>query len=335
MQNALYFKPLPDKKVNCLLCPHKCIIAEGKQGICRVRSNIDGTLISDNYGKVCSIRFDPIEKKPLYHFHPGSTILSLGTVGCNLHCKFCQNWEISQTCVMDYPYLKDITPEEVIERSAERTDNAGIAYTYNEPTIWFEYMLDIARLAKTKGLKNVSVTNGFISREPLLELLPFMDAFNVDLKGFTDDFYKKITSARLEPVKETILLIHEHDKHLEITNLIVTGLNDDAGTFEEMVSWIASETGPDTPLHLSRYFPDFKMDQKSTPIPVLLNFYEIARRYLHFVYLGNVSLNEGRTTSCPNCKSVVIERNGYSTYKTGLNASGNCKFCGTKIIRFM
>lgn len=326
---------LQDKKVKCTLCPHMCIIADGKQGICRVRKNVDGVLVSDVYGKACCLRFDPIEKKPLYHFYPGSVILSVGSVGCNLRCKFCQNWEISQTCAEEYPYLKPVTSEEIIKMAKERHDNAGVAYTYNEPVVWFEFMMDIARKSKEAGMRNVMISNGYINASPLLEILEVMDAFNIDLKGFTEDFYRRVTSARLQPVKDTVKMIRKNGRHLELTHLVVTGLNDDEGTFEEMVKWIGGELGPDTPLHLSRYFPNFEMENKATPLPKLLQLYELATHYLHFVYLGNVAADEGRITLCPDCGSNLVERIGYSTYKKGLDAGGKCRKCGKLVINYI
>ena len=332
MQVASYYRMTEGEKVECLLCPHQCLVGPGRAGICRVRRNEGGKLVSAVYGKSCALRFDPIEKKPLYHYYPGSIILSIGTVGCNLHCKFCQNWEISQTCAEDYPYQKAVSPEEVVEMAAGRTDNIGIAYTYNEPTVFFEYMLDMARLAKEKGLKNVAVTNGFINSEPLAEMLEFLDAFNVDLKAFDDDFYRKMASARLEPVKETIRTIRKHNKHLEITNLVIAGVNDREDTFTEMVRWIAGEAGKETPLHLSRYFPNYKLDLPSTPEQVLMRLFETARKHLTNVYLGNMYSSQGSQTYCPGCHTKVIDRSGYSIYKTGLDDRGRCRHCGLQVI---
>ncbi len=332
---ASYSVQLQDNKVKCTLCPHMCVIADGKQGICRVRKNEGGVLVSEVFGKACCLRFDPIEKKPLYHFYPGSVILSVGSVGCNLRCKFCQNWEISQTCAEEYPYLKPVTSDEIIKMAGERHDNAGIAYTYNEPVVWFEFMMDIARKSKEAGLRNVMISNGYVNTSPLTELLEVMDAFNIDLKGFTEDFYRRVTSARLQPVKDTVRMIRKNNRHLELTHLVVTGLNDDEGTFEEMVKWIGGELGPDTPLHLSRYFPNFEMENKATPLPKLLQLYELATHYLHYVYLGNVAADEGRITVCPACGANLIERIGYSTYKKGLDAGGKCRKCRKEVIRWI
>jgi pyruvate formate lyase activating enzyme len=335
MHPASYSVQLQGNKVKCTLCPHLCVLAGGKSGICRVRKNEDGVLVTETYGKACCLRFDPIEKKPLYHFYPGSVILSVGSVGCNLRCKFCQNWEISQTCARDYPYLKPVAVEEIIRMARERQDNIGIAYTYNEPIVWFEFMLDIAKKSKDAGLRNVMVSNGYINTNPLAEILEVMDAFNIDLKAFTDDFYKQVTSARLQPVKDTILQIRKHNRHLELTHLVITGLNDEESKFGEMVKWISGELGPETPLHLSRYFPNFEMENTATPLVKLLQLYELATQHLHYVYLGNVAADEGRITSCPDCGSHLIDRIGYSTYKKGLDAKGKCKKCGRAVISFI
>jgi pyruvate formate lyase activating enzyme len=210
----------------------------------------------------------------------------------------------------------------------ERQDNIGIAYTYNEPIVWFEFMLDIAKKSKEAGLRNVMVSNGYINASPLAELLEYMDAFNIDLKAFTDDFYRRVTSARLKPVKDTILMIKKNNRHLELTHLVITGLNDDEAQFGKMVKWIGGELGPETPLHLSRYFPNFEMENKATPLTKLLQLYELATHYLHYVYLGNVAADEGRITTCPDCGAHLIDRIGYSTYKKGLDAAGKCRKCG-------
>lgn len=335
MHPASYSVQLQDNKVKCTLCPHMCVIAEGKAGICRVRKNEGGILMTEVFGNACCLRFDPIEKKPLYHFYPGSVIFSVGSVGCNLRCKFCQNWEISQTCAEDYPYLKPVASGDIVKMAKDRQDNAGIAYTYNEPVVWFEFMLEIAGKAKAAGLKNVMVSNGYINTSPLAELLDLIDAFNIDLKGFTDDFYKRVTSARLQPVKDTLRMIRKHDKHLELTHLVITGLNDSEEQFEEMVKWIGEELGPETPLHLSRYFPNFEMENKATPLNKLLQLYELATHYLQYVYLGNVATDEGRITICPECGTNLVERVGYSTYKKGLDAKGKCRKCGKSVIKYI
>ena len=331
MKEASFYERL-NGKVKCFLCPHECIINDGKRGSCRVRRNIKGRLISENYKQICSWNFDPIEKKPMYHFFPGQTIFSIGSIGCNLHCSFCQNWEISQSGIVEHPYLKSNSPEEIVSLATNRSDNLGIAFTYNEPTVWYEYMLDIAKLAKDKGLKTVMVTNGFISPKPLEELLPYIDAFSVDLKAFTEQFYKQQTSSKLAPVLETIQLLKKQNKHIEITNLVITDTNDNEKDFSEMVNWIVNETGKDTVLHISRYHPMYKMTKKATSVNKLMNLYTIAKEKLNYVYLGNVRSGEGQDTFCKNCNTKVITRAGYYTQLTGLDKAGNCMNCKQPII---
>jgi pyruvate formate lyase activating enzyme len=330
MKEAAFYE-MHEDVIKCLLCPHYCVIKPGKKGSCRVRANEGDKLISEIYGKASAVHFDPIEKKPLYHFHPGSVIFSIGSIGCNLHCKFCQNSDISQTGTEGFPYLRDLDPEDVIVLATQRNDNIGMAYTYNEPIVWYEYMTDIAVLAKESHLKNVMVSNGFINPAPLETLLPLMDAFSIDLKAFTEDFYSRITLAALEPVKETLKMIRKAGKHLEITNLVIPTLNDDPGKFEEMAGWIAEELGKETVLHLSRYFPTYKMTIESTPPDTLLNLHRIARRYLDYVFIGNASLKEGRDTVCSRCGHVAISRIGYQINAGGLDRHGKCVNCGNLI----
>ena len=252
-------------EVTCTLCPHKCILKVGKKGICGVRKNYNSKLCSENYGKVTAIHFDPIEKKPLYHYFPGSQILSIGTLGCNLSCQFCQNYEISQSDFDSHTSYSTYEPEEIIKVALSRQENIGISYTYNEPSIWFEYVMEVAEKAKQKNLVNTMVTNGFINPDPLDSLISLIDAFNVDLKAFTDEFYRKYTSSQLSPVLESIQHIKSSGRHIEITNLVIPGLNDNPDQFRKMVQWIATEVGNDTVLHLSRYFPTYKMSVQSTP----------------------------------------------------------------------
>ncbi len=331
MKEASFYNRL-DGKVQCLLCPHECKINEGKRGSCNVRKNFNGQLISENYRQICSYHFDPIEKKPLYHYFPGKTIFSIGSIGCNLHCSFCQNWEISQSGIDEHPYLRSNSPEDIISLAKSRSDNVGIAFTYNEPTVWYEYMMDIAQLAKQEKLKTVMVTNGFINLEPLENLLPYIDAFSVDLKAFTEQFYKQHTASKLSPVLETIKLLKNHNKHFEITNLIITESNDGEDDFRKMVDWILTETGPDTVLHISRYFPMFKMTKEATSVEKLNHLYNIAKEKLNYVYLGNIRSGDGQDTFCKNCNHKNIERAGYNITSSGLTKHGQCTNCNEQII---
>jgi pyruvate formate lyase activating enzyme len=321
-------------KVNCNLCPHNCRIKEGDTGICNVRRNIEGKLISENYGILSAINFDPIEKKPLYHFCPGSIILSLGGIGCNLKCKCCQNWQISQTSAEEFRFQDIYKPEDMIRLTRSRSNNIGIAYTYNEPTVWYEFMLETARLVMQEGQKNVVVSNGFINEAPLRELLKYIDAFNIDLKAFNDKFYKEVSSARLKPVKETLKIISESGKHLEITNLVIPGLNDDESEFTEMVRWIADELGKDIVLHLSRYHPVYRMDIEPTGHVILERLYNIASGILDYVFVGNINIKDYQDTKCSVCNKTLIRRTGYFVEITGMDSDGKCLNCGTSVTRY-
>jgi pyruvate formate lyase activating enzyme len=329
MHTAKYFVQEAMGKVRCLLCPHQCLLSNTQTGICGVRSNQNGVLASDNYGKISAIHIDPVEKKPLYHFFPGKKILSLGSVGCNLRCNFCQNADISQVGVKDFPWLKVYAPEEIVGEAILAPDNIGIAYTYNEPIIFYEFMLDIAKISKSKGLQNVMVSNGYMNTEPLTELLPWIDAFNIDLKAFDETFYKTQTQSQLEPVKNTLQQIRKSGKHLEITNLIIPGLNDDERTFSSMVQWISKFLGRQTVLHLSRYFPNHHAKQPATSEKTLRALKDIAQHYIDYVYLGNIAGNT--TTHCHNCNALLVQRFNYETTVIGLDNSGNCKYCGVHV----
>ena len=282
MKEALYWEKI-DGAVHCLLCPHDCKIVNGVTGVCGVRQNIDGKLYSLVYGETTSVSLDPIEKKPLYHYHPGESILSLGTKGCNFKCPFCQNWAISQD--LDVPTQK-ITSRWVIDKAKE-CKSFGIAYTYNEPFIWYEFVLETAKLAKEEGLENVLVTNGFVNPKPLEEMLPFIGAMNIDLKSIDDEFYRKYCKGSLEPVLRTIKT-SAGACHVELTNLVIPGLNDSEENFKRLVDWIYDNVGADVPLHFSRYFPCYKLDQPLTSKETLEKAYKIAKKKLKNVYLGNI-----------------------------------------------
>src|ERR1035437_2490045 len=243
MKKALYYKTLEDGIVKCKLCPHNCLIEDNEHGLCNVRVNKSGELYSELFEKVTAIGLDPIEKKPLYHFYPGTKILSVGSLGCTMKCLFCQNYRISQITPLNIDDPKLFSVKSIVKVASEQVNNIGIAFTYNEPGTFYEYMISVAKLAKPAGLKTVMITNGYINREPLEELIPFIDAFNVDLKAFSESFYQLVSQARLEPVKKTIRRIASSQKHLEITNMVIPGMNDNYAEFEEMVRWIAGETG--------------------------------------------------------------------------------------------
>jgi len=308
MREAMHYEKAAGGVVCCFLCPHRCRISPGRVGMCGVRKNIDGKLYSINYARVSSWAMDPIEKKPLYHFYPGSLIFSVGSIGCNFRCKFCQNWQIAQ-CT-DVP-TQEVSPEELVLAAKRQAGNMGIAYTYNEPTVWYEYVLECTKLARQEGLKNVLVTNGFIEKEPLEELLPYIDAMNIDVKAFTESFYKELTFGSLAPVKQTVE-IAQAKCHVEVTTLLIPGLNDGEGEIEELARWLSS-LRRDIPLHLTRYFPNYKLDLPPTPVDRIKTARDIAMKYLDYVYTGNVADNVGSNTYCPSCRKPVIERRGYRT----------------------
>jgi len=285
MKIAMYFEKIEDSKVHCRLCPHHCVIKPGNLGACRARKNIHGELYSLNYGRITSIALDPIEKKPLYRFHPGKLILSAGTFGCNLKCSFCQNWSIAH----QNPDTVGITSQELVDKAGGFVDqgNIGIAYTYNEPSIWYEFVYETSRLAKENGLFNVLVTNGFISKEPLEDILPYIDAMNIDVKAYTSRFYNEICAATLDNVKQTVEISAKRC-HVELTTLVIPEMNDSIEEIGEMSRWIAS-ISPDIPLHLSRFFPNYKMkDKPPTPRETLVKARDKALESLKYVYLGNI-----------------------------------------------
>ncbi len=331
MEKASYFE-YSENTLKCNLCPHECTIEEDKRGKCGVRKRIGNELFAENYDVLSAINIDPIEKKPLYHFYPGNSVLSIGTIGCNLKCVFCQNWKIAHTSFSNFPVLKEFSVKKIVSATKGRDNNIGIAYTYNEPTVFYEFMLDIAKEVKAVGMKNMIVSNGFINEKPLKELIPYIDAFNIDLKAFNEKFYKEYSGAVLEPVKRNLKLIKESGKHLEITNLIISTLNDDKQEFNEMIIWIKNELGPETVLHLSRYFPHYKLIVESTPPETLSDLYDIAREHLDFVYLGNIMSEKGKNTYCNKCGKLVIVRNAYTTDLVNIDDSGNCGYCGQSIV---
>ncbi|KQC07608.1 MAG: hypothetical protein APR54_05870 [Candidatus Cloacimonas sp. SDB] len=319
MIEAKYFRRYKDDTVICELCPHYCKIEPEKTGLCRARKNIYGILYSLNYGQAVSVNVDPIEKKPLYHFFPGDKILSLGPNSCNLKCSFCQNYTISQTEVG----TTEITPETLLKLTKIHFCNF-VAFTYTEPTTWFEYVLDASKFLQENGVKTVMITNGYINPKPLKELLPYISAWNIDLKAIHDYFYVKNCSGTLEPVLKTIKTIAKKS-HLEITNLIIPGENDSGSEIIDLVDFIA-DINPNIPLHISRYFPSYKMKKPPTPLKTLYFARDIAQKKLNYVYLGNID-NENKTF-CPSCGKLLVER-GHETVINVIN--GKCPICNTEI----
>jgi pyruvate formate lyase activating enzyme len=307
----------------CGLCPHRCRIAEGRAGICGVRENRGGTLFAATYGKVASVAVDPVEKKPLFHFHPGARILSIGSAGCNFRCEFCQNWQL----VLRQVPLEAVRIDTLL-RKARREGLVGIAYTYNEPLIQFEFVIECAKAFRAAGMKNVLVTNGYVCPEPLAELLPFVDAMNIDLKSMDPAFYRKICGGELDPVLATIRAA-ARATHVELTTLLYTGRNDSDEQVKKVIDFMA-ETDREIPLHLSRYFPQHRATAPPTPPDRLAAAYRIARERLPYVYVGNMRLPGAEDTVCPGCRATVIRREGYRVDARGL--SGNrCAACAAPL----
>jgi len=323
LQEASYYEKLSGGMVRCFLCPNRCILSEGQIGLCKARKNIEGKLYSLNYGKVVAQHVDPIEKKPFFHVMPGSKAYSIAAAGCNLQCAYCQNWNISQVFPWEVEH-RHMTPEEVVE-DALLTNSDSIAFTYSEPIIFYEYMFDIAKLAKEKGLKTMVVSAGYINPEPLRELLQYIDAYKVDLKAFDDSFYKKFTGGSLKPVLETLKIIKQEGIWLEIVNLLVPGENDSEQEIREMVKWIKENLGDDVPIHFSRFNPLYKLQNlPPTPLTTIIRAREIAMEEgLKYVYTGNVAYPEGEKTYCPESGEIAIERQGY-LIKTNNLIDGKC-----------
>jgi pyruvate formate lyase activating enzyme len=325
-----FFTSLGGGDIQCDLCPKRCRVSKGKRGACRVRENRDGKYYSLVYGNPCAVHLDPIEKKPFFHVLPSTTSFSLATVGCNFQCKFCQNWEISQASPEDV-YSYDVPPE-IIVKNAKEVGAHSVAYTYVEPTIFYEYMVDICQLVKKAGLLNVCHSNGFINPEPLKNLCKVMDAANIDLKGFTESFYSDVCNGELAPVLETLKTLKKEKVHLEITNLVIPTQNDDLSKLKEMCLWIKTELGADTPVHFSRFYPLYKL--RSLP-PTPVSTLEKARNTalssgLEYVYIGNIPGHEAEHTFCPQCKKLLIQRIGYMVGENHLKG-GKCQYCGKPI----
>lgn len=349
MKKAVFFKPLQNRTVECRACSWQCRIAPGRVGVCGTRYNQDGVLYSLVYGKAIGLHLDPVEKKPLFHFSPGSTLLSFGTVGCNFGCLFCQNWEMSQINKVQSLKLKvqsykreltaliermsvAISPSEIV-KMAERQGAGGIAYTYNEPAIFVEFAHDTAKLAKKRGLRNVYVSNGFESQEAFEYIKDYLDAINIDLKSFREDFYLRICKSRLEPVLQNIERFFKSGIETEVTTLIIPGQNDSVGELAQIAKWLCG-ISQDIPWHLSAFYPAYKMmDIPPTPHETLIRAYDIGKKAgLRYVYLGNVLDAARSSTFCPKCEKLLVERIGYEMKITGLDqANGRCRFCREQI----
>lgn len=328
----MFFDKIISNKIQCGICPHNCLLNIGKTGICGVMSNQGGTIKNMAYGLLSAINTDPVEKKPLYHFYPGSQIMSIGSYGCNFKCNFCQNWQISQINYNNINNHKAFTVNQIANMAVNDNNNIGLAYTYNEPTVWFNFMHELAIKMQITGKKNVMVTNGFINPKPLAILLDYIDAFNVDLKAFDNNFYNTLVGGQLQPVINTLKTIAKSNCHLEITYLVIPGKNDNTDTFTDMVNFIANELGTNIVLHLSRYFPNYKQTQPPTNQNILNNLYFIAKQKLKYVYIGNT--NSINTTYCPNCNAELINRDGYKITFTNNYVNGKCNICNSQIINF-
>lgn len=325
-----YWEKTTDDRILCKLCPRYCTLHEGQRGFCFVRQNIGGEMILTTYGRSSGFCVDPIEKKPLNHFFPGTSVLSFGTAGCNLGCKFCQNWDISKS--KEWDRLTDQATPEKIARSAQKLECKSVAFTYNDPVIFAEYAMDIADACHDLGIKTVAVTAGYITAEARKEFYQHMDAANVDLKAFSEDFYRKITLGALQPVLDTLVYLkHETNVWFEITNLMIPGENDSENETHAMCEWIAKNLGLDVPLHFTAFHPDYRMmDHPSTPIKTLTKARQIAmEKGLKYVYTGNVHDSAGSSTYCSNCKALLIERDWFQMGEYNLINGNHCKFCNT------
>lgn len=327
---ARYYKKLPDREIECLLCPRKCKLGDKERGYCGVRQNDGGTYYTLVYGKACTMNVDPIEKKPFFHVLPQTQALSIATAGCNVNCKFCQNWEISQVRPEQVNHF-DLPPQAVAE-AALKYRCPSIAYTYSEPVVYYEYMYDTSIEARRKGIRNVVVTGGHISPEPLEALIKVVDAIKVDLKAFNQDFYTAYVRGELQPVLDAIRMIGRNKRWLEIVYLVIPTLNDDPGQARKMAQWILKEIGPDTPLHFSQFHPMYLIKNlPPTPVSTLEKLRQTAiQEGLRYVYLGNIPGHEGENTYCPKCKKIIIQRFGFEIKKIEMKGS-QCKFCQTPI----
>lgn len=325
-----YWSELRDGRIQCDLCPRFCKLREGQRGLCFVRARENDEIVLTTYGRSSGFCIDPIEKKPLNHFYPGTSVLSFGTAGCNLACNFCQNWDISKSREIDT--LADSASPDQLAKAAVRHGCKSVAYTYNDPVVFMEYAIDVAQACSKKGIKSVAVTAGYICEEPRVEFYKYMDAANVDLKAFTNDFYWKLAKGSLEPVLDTLLYIRQETTvWLEITNLLIPEENDSNKELDDLTEWVAENLGPDVPIHFTAFHPDWKMRDKSgTPSETLRRARRIAMKNgLHHVYTGNLYDPEGQSTYCHECRQLLIERSGYTLGRWNLDEKGRCTSCRT------
>lgn len=328
---ARYYEKISSLRVKCNLCFRSCTITEGKRGFCKNRENRNGTLYSLVYGQAVAVQHDPIEKEPMYHNLPGSTIMCTGTAGCNFRCKFCHNWHLSQRTIEELaPYTSVLRAADIIKKA--RKKRAGLSFTYNEPTVFYEFMLDIAEMGAAKGMNTIFHTNGGMQTEPLKALLKHMRGVTVDLKGFTADYYRNMSFARMTPVLETLMLIKQQGKWLEIVNLMVPTMNDDMSDVREMCEWITANLGPDVPVHFIRFFPAYKMKHlPPTPVKTLEEARKIAADTgIRYAYIGNVPGHKYNSTYCPACRNNIISRTHFAVHKVNIKNS-KCSFCGNRI----
>ncbi|HEY3422943.1 MAG TPA: AmmeMemoRadiSam system radical SAM enzyme [Methanocellaceae archaeon] len=331
LKDGILWQPLKDGKAKCNVCSYRCVIQPGRLGHCRTRKNVGGKIFTMIYGTVTSEASDPIEKKPLYHFYPGSHSYSVGSVGCNFTCEHCQNWGISQVDIEEV-YHFDITPEQVVD-NAVSTLCKSVSWTYNEPAIWLEFAHDTAKLCHDHGLKTIYVTNGYATPEHMEHMKGLLDAYRVDIKGFSDQFYKKVCGSKLGPVLESTKIAHEMGMHVEVINLIIPGMNDSPEEITALSKWCFDNLGSDTPIHFTRFHPMYHMDHvESTPLRSLERAHDIARAEgMNYVYLGNVIGHKWESTCCPKCNEMLIERHGFTILKYNIPPDKKCPKCGEKI----
>ncbi|MCP4606611.1 MAG: AmmeMemoRadiSam system radical SAM enzyme [Proteobacteria bacterium] len=327
---ALHWEDAKNKRIRCLLCPRECVVADRERGTCGVRENLDGVYYTLVHSNPCSLNNDPIEKKPLFHFRPGTKAFSIATAGCNIECRFCQNWQISQFRP-EQVQSREASPEQVVYH-ARRLGSRSIAFTYSEPVIFYEYMRDICLAAEGTGIGRVMISNGYITEKPLKDLLPHMDAIKIDFKAFSESFYRDVCSAHLRPVLDTLVRIREAGVWLEMVMLVVPTLNDDVSELKAMCRWIMQKLGPDVPIHFTRFHPMYKIKNlPPTPVRTLEKARKIAvDAGLHFAYAGNVPGHPGENTNCPACGKTLIKRDGYFIEKNQIK-DGGCPFCNAKI----